>query len=70
MNGLELSLKKFLELLDNTTRAEVIICGSMSTYLQGSRITPNDIDVLAGSRETVEHIAELMGEYEVDESPS
>jgi len=70
VDSLEQSLKDFLDLLDDATGEGVIICGSMSTYLQGCRITPNDIDVLAGSQGTVEHIAELMTGYEVDDSPS
>ena len=70
MDRLGQTLTDFLDLLDDATGEEVVICGSMSTYLQCCNITPNDIDVLAGSQGTVKHIAELMTGYEVDDSPS
>jgi predicted nucleotidyltransferase len=72
-NKYEQSLKKFLDITHETYQEkghEIIICGSMSTYLQGCKIKPNDIDILANNQKTVELIAELMVEYEVSESPS
>jgi len=68
--------KKLILVLDTIyascrdTGHRFVICGSMSTYLQGCNIWPNDIDILALRPVTVEFIADLMADYEAQTSPS
>lgn len=47
-----------------------IIVGSVCTALQGCKITPNDLDILALKPEYVHSLANLMVKYELEQSPT
>jgi len=63
------ALRTFHEKTTGFTDA-LVICGSVSTYLQGCQITPNDIDVLALDMNTVKKVAEILSVFAVEETPS
>ncbi|TFG33334.1 hypothetical protein EU527_08205 [Candidatus Thorarchaeota archaeon] len=73
LSNIEEKLRLFLDITYDSCIAlghKYVICGSMATYLQGCKIVPNDIDILALSPKTVELIADLMENYEIESSPS
>ncbi|TXT54231.1 MAG: hypothetical protein BAJATHORv1_80038 [Candidatus Thorarchaeota archaeon] len=73
VNKLENILKLFLDKTYSQSQErnfEYLVCGSMSTYLQGCDIQPNDVDILVKDAEGVSFFAELMSEYAVQKTPS